>query len=1346
MKSFHHVILPLILLYFCFNANAQTGNAINNDQIATPPNAATFTQYSKVPVGEFTGLPDVNVPLYNIKVDNLNIPIYLSYYAKGVQPNVHSGWVGTGWSLIANGVITRKVNGLPDEFCSSYISFNSPYGDHIHYGWYFGANHSQNYAINQYQGGAVTTNNNAGYIYVDTAPDEFDFSFNGLSGAFFMGSDGTWKVRSSGGDTVKVQETMGSVTINPLINPTSEFNQQIINPTFVQFVLTTSDGTRYIFGGGTTGASNTTIDFNRRGPSSDSFNNDITAMAWHISEIDLTSGKKILYTYFRNGTVFTYSPTTSDSYEVYGTVPGTTEGVSGKGSTVDPVDLSMNVMDPVYLQSITFPEGKIVLNSSLSGEVDKISPSVIPNVTLNTILDASNGNATHEPGVVSAWDIYHSYTDILNNNPYWPLQSNGFPGSMWYKLNSIQVTDNNGNNIKNLQLTYTQDSNTRLFLSSIQDGTLPPYTFTYNNIPLPAYCSINTDHWGFYNGPKTMPSFSYDANNFVSTTFQNQYFQFREPDTSYIKAGILTQINYPSGGYSKFFYEINQYSKWVGFPVAVKPTTQTMFGGGLRIKQIISTDNANLSPITYQYNYVNDLVNNVSSGVLGMPKPIYAVNNQTSYANYDGNGNPAPAGSGLDFGYWGNQTIFPSQNDDGNIVTYSNVIERQSGNGSYNGMKVTVFSNHDNGYGNQNPDAIAFSLLSAGYLFHNSDCSFERGKVLSETYYDQNNNMIRQIQNTYNSNSARFNQCTKYIFSATQQEYIGNYTQGPAGGPMYTTFINNSALRFYFYYPYLQQRIETVYPSDHTQSPTTITTTYTYDFTHCARNVISQSVADSKGNTITTNTKYPLDYGTITNPSDAFSSGVYNLQNKFAISLPVETTVQLTNGSGTTQTLSSTLNSYHNVLPVPNLVYQAAINNPAATFTPSSIVGGGYLSLDQSYETRMSIDLFDNLGNVLQKHKINGPLQAYQWSANQNYPEVELMNAPVNGTGSTVINVSNTAPMPNYTQTLTFTTTAIGTITLSAVATYGDVYTLSYTLKGPVTSSGILCGTEAQGKACSNPPGVTIPNAPIGTYTLTSTVATGYASDQGINYIYPITQTTNTTNKFFFDNFEDGDGNSTSGDAKTGHYSHTGTFNPLISSLNNGSYILSYWLKGSNGIWTLQSTTVPVTTNNYQINITGQIDDIRLYPIGSQMTTYTFNPLVGVTSITDAKNEITYYEYDALQRLTNIKDKDGNIVKNITYHYQGQAAPNYSGIFVASITGTAVSIGWGLPSSAATTSSVLQYTDLVTGQVYTYNIPSGQSSTTILVPSQGRSYSFMIIQTLTSGGQIKSAPLTVTVN
>lgn len=54
---------------------------------------------------------------------------------------------------------------------------------------------------------------------------------------------------------------------------------------------------------------------------------------------------------------------------------------------------------------------------------------------------------------------------------------------------------------------------------------------------------------------------------------------------------------------------------------------------------------------------------------------------------------------------------------------------------------------------------------------------------------------------------------------------------------------------------------------------------------------------------------------------------------------------------------------------------------------------------------------------------------------------------------------------------------------------------------------------------------------------------------------------------------------------------------------------------------------------------------------GALITSYSYEPLVGITSQTDAKGQTTYYEYDTFQRLKNIKDQNGNIIKNNTYNY-----------------------------------------------------------------------------------------------
>lgn len=67
-----------------------------------------------------------------------------------------------------------------------------------------------------------------------------------------------------------------------------------------------------------------------------------------------------------------------------------------------------------------------------------------------------------------------------------------------------------------------------------------------------------------------------------------------------------------------------------------------------------------------------------------------------------------------------------------------------------------------------------------------------------------------------------------------------------------------------------------------------------------------------------------------------------------------------------------------------------------------------------------------------------------------------------------------------------------------------------------------------------------------------------------------------------------------------------------------------------------------------------ELDVLRNSLSGSFITTYTYNPLVGVTSVTDPKGMTSYYEYDTVGRLKFVKDNELNVLQRYCYNYRGQ--------------------------------------------------------------------------------------------
>lgn len=113
--------------------------------------------------------------------------------------------------------------------------------------------------------------------------------------------------------------------------------------------------------------------------------------------------------------------------------------------------------------------------------------------------------------------------------------------------------------------------------------------------------------------------------------------------------------------------------------------------------------------------------------------------------------------------------------------------------------------------------------------------------------------------------------------------------------------------------------------------------------------------------------------------------------------------------------------------------------------------------------------------------------------------------------------------------------------------------------------------------------------------------------------------------------------------------------NPVLS-LSGGTLVSTTSMIVGEG-WTLKRYIIKSATAISLSSTTAGgalIDDVRLHPVGAVMSTYTYRPLIGLTSMTDARGITEFYEYDGLGRLSMVKDYQGNITKSYCYNYSGQ--------------------------------------------------------------------------------------------
>lgn len=182
------------------------------------PEAAQFKTFGNLSVNNAKGLPDISIPLYEILMDGLSIPINLSYNAHGLKVNDITGSYGANWLLHAGGMIYRNIAGRADEL------------DGI--GW-FGCYPN---CVNLAQSASVWNSSPGQYQQqimgypendIDFMPDPFGYSFGSYSGEFIFTRQGSI-----------INSTKSSLKIEKLFDGYYS----------MYFKITDGHGNRYYFG------------------------------------------------------------------------------------------------------------------------------------------------------------------------------------------------------------------------------------------------------------------------------------------------------------------------------------------------------------------------------------------------------------------------------------------------------------------------------------------------------------------------------------------------------------------------------------------------------------------------------------------------------------------------------------------------------------------------------------------------------------------------------------------------------------------------------------------------------------------------------------------------------------------------------------------------------------------------------------------------------------------------------------------------------------------------------------------------------------------------------------------
>jgi hypothetical protein len=1209
---------PIFCAFFCvivfhvhFNKiEAQTRPTV---QVLTPPppEVSALGKFGLVPVSNFTGVPDVSFPVYTIKEGTLTFPVSLKYYAGGIKVKEDASEVGLGWALSAGGSITSSTRGEPDfpaGFWNTHVdmpdnpdiinTFKSPNASFQ--GYYYRWDNDQS---------LVQANSNFGSIYSGLYLPHNGTGKQYIS-YFQLGEEG--KAPDFASDLYYI--TIGDRSykfifdndFNPVVLGDGSLKIELLptSGSYPDWKVTDEGGIVYYFTQrqlSSTSSSDPYFSENR---------SSLTVNTWHLTRIVSPVNGEINFLYLYNPQQFNHPlPSVSETYLVGSPSPHTQQ-------SIESVTASFSVYEQLNISSITFSDGSVNfiyfdqrLDLGGARRLQSIEVKNKDNVLIRKIVLDN--------------DAYFSANNTVGNGA----------GTPFYGVFS------------NLS-QYTADNQTkRLKLKGILENDIAGITrkktsFTYNeSTNLPSKLSLSIDHWGYYNGAgngQLVPP----ANIMLNGAQQSLTGADRNANPDYMQANMLTGITYPTGGTSNFIYETNQYKQ--------QDMVTTYFDSVGDVYKASGTATVNYSPI------LNSTGSFTAGNWGGKRLGIFCL--------VDRHG------------------TYPS-NYDLNIVVYENgvFIKRITTPSSYTSIiDSSIVINAGSTY------KFVFEPFTQDF--------FNNCEIRMQVFVKATSSTTAPVLNTYYSGGLRVSKISTFdpvSQATTVKKYT--YTDGvPDDLPIYVsqegadiyqrndgTILTEVTNRFRYRYG------QSIYPFSDGRDAAF----FGYG---------KVQVSESDANNLNGMTEYQYNNLTSLNLNTALYYG-----NSFSTPgiinpiLPVLPAITGGRGDiteekyyvGSSLTPISMTHYYYDRDNAPK-IWQFLFNQGLSSLTPDGQVFKIYahqfeVPVFRNVLQRKEYFEYDQAGNTslstfesYSYDKLNGHYQLIKKSTGssksdvvntyfkypQDYPNLQSATSldsislgikllqqkhiilPLESYVERVINTMPTPTNQYFGGLLNIFNPDIPTlkqVQVTEANTVSSAFNFS-SVTGGVFSKDAKYASRLRLK-------YDVLGRPIMQF-LEKGRPTAYIWGSGLSA--PLAQVVNaSSNDVFFEGFEEGAGNVLN-DSKTGKYSFNGPYTKTLNGLDAGSYIMSYWKKNA-GSWSFMTSAVQVAGSTYTINLNAQVDDVRFYPSSAQMTTTTYLPLIGVTSSTDVKGQVLYYEYDAMQRLMNIRDKDFNIIKHVDYHYAG---------------------------------------------------------------------------------------------